>query len=351
VGNGDRRRDFGWTDVAKSTCITLVVLMHCSDQFSRLPWADAHSVFRTWTIINALIRPIRMPVFFLISGVLASQSILFPGRTTVRNRLLQPLYLYSVWSLIYLLTIQPMAPQSSLLAWFAMLSIGMANLMVLSWYFVALAIFYVLARHTARVPAPAILAACALLSIIASVFEQTLPGHQAKVLRCAIFFVAGVRAKPQIGAFVQRANLQIGLLLCGGYLAGAVVCITAGTFLLPVDVAATAAALALCGLAVRHAGALARPLQWLAERTLPIYALHFLVLRLFTYVLEASGTPIFESHLMGILCPILATPLVMICSLATFALLRKLGGSWLFGLPALGPSQPPALQAKPYPLA
>jgi uncharacterized membrane protein YcfT len=128
------RQELTWPNVANAMCILLVVMMHSGDQIARLPWAHRDELAHCWLIVNEFIRPIRMPLFFLVSGLLASNSILFPQPGTQRNRLVKPLYLYCLWGLAYQI-LYPLDPGSS---WFALSFnnrlLPVLLLVMMSWY-------------------------------------------------------------------------------------------------------------------------------------------------------------------------------------------------------------------------
>ncbi|MEE4452541.1 acyltransferase [Novosphingobium resinovorum] len=334
--NDRSERDLVWPDVAKAACILLVVMMHCGDHILTLPWAHKDELARAWLAINGFVRPVRMPLFFLVSGILASNSILHPRENTERNRLVRPLYLYLAWGVAY----QALIPIQDDPAWF---SASLDNaflpillLVVLSWYLAALAIYYVFTRMTLRLPLPVVLTLCAGLSVLGTVYAPDLVGHQHKVLRCAIFFVAGVRMKEPILAFVARASPRRVLPLCVGYAVGALICLRANTFLLPVDVLAVASGASLCAIAARRVAGLTAPAAWLAQRTLPIYLLHFLILPVLAYATGRWGGPLLGNFWLGAAYPVLAVPLVVAVALAVHAALMRVRAGWLFDLPRPG---------------
>jgi len=322
-----------WPDVAKAACILLVVMMHSGDHILTLPWAHKDQLAHGWLMVNGFIRPVRMPLFFLVSGLLASDSIVRPRENTRRNRLVRPLYLYMAWGVAY----QLLMPLGAEPTWFT-LSIDNAflpilMLVVMSWYLAALGIYYVFTRVALPLPLPVVLMLCAGLSVLGTIYGPDLIGHQHKVLRCAFFFVAGVRMKDAVLEFVARATLLRAAPLCAGFVAGALICLKYNTFLLPVDVLAVAAGASLCAVAARRIAALKAPAMWLAGRTLPIYLLHFLVLPLLAYLVGRYATPLLGSFWLGLAYPILAVPFVVGVSLAIHAVLMRARGGWLFDLP------------------
>lgn len=328
------RQELTWPNLAKALCILLVVMMHSGEQLRQLPWAHKEQLSHCWLIANEFIRPIRMPLFFLVSGLLASNSILFPQPDTQRNRLVKPLYLYFIWGLVYQI-LYPLDPASS---WMAFSSsnrfLPVLLLVMMSWYLAAMAMYYLLTRITLPLPLGPTLLLCAVLSVLGTVFETSLAAHEPKMLRCAIFFVAGVRMKPAILAFVDKVTFPRALLLGAAYVAGTLVAVRAQTFYLPVDMLAVAAAATLCALAVKRISRLIAPATWLAQRTLPIYLLHFLLLPVLASALEAFGSPMLNSFWAGSIYPIISAPILVGGALVIHAVLRRTDiAAWLFDLP------------------
>lgn len=329
------RPELVWPNLAKAGCILLVVMMHLGEQIAHMPWADQAELAAAWHVVNGLIRPVRMPLFFLVSGILASDSIMRPRPDTQRSRLVKPLYLYFVWAMIY----QVLAPIDPSGSWF---EVAMANrflpallLTQASWYLVALGMYYLLTRITLPLPVWTTLLLCAFLSVLGTLFEGQLAAHEPKMLRCAIFFVAGVRMKGEVLAFVERATAARAMALGVAYLAGAALALKSDTFLLPVDVLAVAAGAMLCTLVARRGSALIGPASWLAKRTLPIYLMHFLMMPALAFAIERWAAPLLGSIWVGAAYPLLAVPLLVAACLAGHVVLvRTRAAAWLLDLPA-----------------
>lgn len=327
-------RQLDWPNVAKAGCIILVVIMHWQPHFAETPWIHTESYQALWYILNEFMRPVRMPLFFLVSGLLASDSILRPGAATLHKRLYKPLYLYVVWGLIIAI-VTPVVPVHAFDTIFARLLAEVSMLVALSWYLAALAIYYIFAKMTLKLPVIAVLAGCVLLSIMGTIYQDALPGQQHKILRCALFFMAGVRLKSQILAFAHGATAKRTALLGLAFAVGAVMSVANDSYFLPVDIIATAFGVQLSQMVATRMPRLVPSSTWLAHRTLPIYLIHFLLLPAIAAAIALlAPQTLLGNFWFGMILPVLLVPPIIATSLIAHRLLLAGKCDWLFDLPA-----------------
>ena len=327
-------QQLAWVNLAKTACIVLVVVMHCENHFLQAKWVNGGWMFEQWHTLNETIRPLRMPMFFLVSGLLASSSILDPRADTERKRLLRPLYLYVVWGVI-LQALIPGLPEQTFFAWSEDNSLlAILLVAVAAWYMVALAVYYIFTRLTLGLPLWLLLGGCAALSVLGAVYETSLTGHQHKILRCAIFFVAGARMKPLVLDYASSATVRRALALLILYLPGALICASLGTFFLIVDMLAVALGITLAAIAVQKVKVLASAAAWLGNRTLGIYLIHFLWLEMTLMALQSGAVPqLVGNSWLGMTYPLIVASVIIPASIVTRALLTKMGAWWLFDYP------------------
>ena len=68
-----------WPDVAKGICILLVVLHHIAGkQYGIVVPAGLGQAEDAWLWITAALKPIRMPLYFVVSGLVATSSVARP---------------------------------------------------------------------------------------------------------------------------------------------------------------------------------------------------------------------------------------------------------------------------------
>jgi hypothetical protein len=137
-----RSQHVQWADAAKGVCIILVVAWHVG-----LP------VPGLWGTLGEQFLPLRMPLFFAISGLFAANAVHRPWRAVARGRIAGFLYLYALWLLIHTVVLAstpdfPTDRATSALGLVAQLTITPSNL----WYLYALALYCTLAKATRRLP-------------------------------------------------------------------------------------------------------------------------------------------------------------------------------------------------------
>jgi uncharacterized membrane protein YcfT len=81
-----------WLDMARGLCMVLVVLLH-ADIASGRP----HEQSAVACLINMALVPLRLPLFFLVSGLLAARLLSRSPREVLVRRVLFCLYLYVLW--------------------------------------------------------------------------------------------------------------------------------------------------------------------------------------------------------------------------------------------------------------
>ncbi|MEJ5914109.1 acyltransferase family protein [Pseudokineococcus sp. 1T1Z-3] len=272
-----------WVDRARGAAILLVVLHHC------VAAALAQGLLgERVPAVDALLAGVRMPLFFLVSGLLAARALERPWRALLRGKVLVLLWLYLLWMVLgaALYSVVPYARHAEADpggAWGAAL-LGLALPDNSLWYLYALAVFTVLGRLLRRVPTAALLLGAALVSVtvVALVPEPETGFAWQAMARLVPFFLAGARL-PGVLAVVSTAVPWgwgvLALLACPTLVllawwvpAGVPL---PGAHLLTGVVGVVGAVVVTAALpATRPVEALAR----LGRVTLPLYVLHELVL-------------------------------------------------------------------------
>lgn len=323
----------GWPDVAKGVCIILVVLWHVVTKHA-IDMPGAGVVTDIWSTVNAQLLPLRMPLFFLISGMFAGRAVTAIDGASWRRRAARLASVYVIWVLIqtFVLALTPdfdTARASDADELLAQLTFSPTNL----WYLLALAAYLLIARLTRRVPTPVLLPLAFVLSAVAA--SGMLPdlGNLWQVVQNLFFFLVGMRLRSVVEGFARGSQLLHPFMLGAAYLGCAAVIGVLGMRRWPgvwpvLSVIAVALGVSGCAVLDRRVRAIARPLQWIGQRTLPIYVLHMIPLALIDAGLRATGaltTPMIET-----LQPVVLTAIVIAICLGAHALLRRCGLGVLF---------------------
>jgi len=330
-----------WADVAKGLCILLVVLWHTiMKHYLQIDWHIPVPLPGAWGAFGEQLLPLRMPVFFTISGMFAAAAVQRPWPVVRRSRIAKFYYLYAIWFAVHTLVLNLVPRFDTLAAHSALdvleqLTITPTNL----WYLIALAVYFVVAKLTRRVPVAVVLGAAFLLSAIASAGLLASPGNRGQLYQNLLFFLAGLRLRPWVEKIAAKATARLLIVGALGYLA-----VMAAIQLLGIKqwfgVWPVASGLAVV-LGVAAAAKLERwrrPAKGLAElgrRTLPIYVMHMPLLALLHLALlkpfSAVGTA-GQLVLAAVLPPVLTALLVWLCLLLHRGL-QAVGASWMFDLP------------------
>lgn len=204
-----------WVDLSKGICIVLVVMLHANldvQQARGTPgWLD-HLV--------AFARPFRMPDFFLIAGLFLANTIGRPWRTFLDRKVLHFAYLYALWATLgYVAFIGRGALKDGqtwqqVAAAYPMLVLEPLGSL---WFIHSLALYFLIAKLTRRVPWWLMLPAAAAL--------QSLPIETGwfftdEFARRFVYFYSGYCLAPQVfqaaaWAATHRAGLLAYLLAWG----------------------------------------------------------------------------------------------------------------------------------------
>jgi uncharacterized membrane protein YcfT len=288
-----------WVDVAKAVAIVLVVLYHVSITGVDFLFPGTESfALAAWREACRMLLPIRMPLFFLVAGMLASGAILRPWKASWRSRFADILWPYLLWSLIFAgvagFAYQPDNP-------FAYTQFSLATIPqggTAYWFLPVLVVFFVLAKVLRPVASLATLGALVLLSV-QSAIDGYLPGFVPDELAINIVRLANFALWYFLGCFAGTTIKRIAGASSVRLILGAAAIYAALTYLiyirdteLPLSITITITGL-ICAITlsvwatryrvVRNAA------RYMAARTLPIYLMHPVLLSLIGGAFVWSG--------------------------------------------------------------
>lgn len=315
-----------WVDSGRGIAITLVALFHSTNWI-----AGTGLPVSGWSELNAALSSLRMPMFFVLSGLFAAKWVAGAWRDVFTLKVLLFAWVLALWSAIGMVV-----QVSGLLAAGHPINYRAAVRDVLLcfvnppfelWFIWALALFFVLAKLTRRVPPVAQLVVSALVSAAALTVWLTTTTTMGPIgsAKYYFFFLAGIYAKRIVvgfaasplwvrgGVFAFWAVLSAVLYLWeirafpGAYFVNCVV----GVF---------------AGVALATWLSSARRLRALGQRTLPVYLAHTPVAILLSIVL------LLTPGLVTLLTPVswMVPPLVAAIAIAVSLLVNRAASrSWL----------------------
>lgn len=335
--NTPARARLDWADVAKGACIVLVVLHHATTkQYDVLVPAHLTAVADAWNSLTHALKPVRMPLFFVLSGFFAASAVHRPWPAVTR-RIASSAYLYVVWLVLLAafttwereLPMNRVQDLDELVLDLVFASTGL-------WFLYALAVYFVLVRLTARLPAGAVLAGATALASVASLLPID-EANRVSVLLHLVYFVFGARFPDLVrwGATWTRTGvlplLTVAFVVASALLAYAGLPSSLEVVLLSVVGLPWGLLLAV---RVARAPRTAAALSWVGRRTLPVYVLHIPVLGVVHHLglgphlgPEPFALPLATAY------PLLVTAVVVAGTLAAHAALVRLGLGALFTLP------------------
>ncbi|EKT79722.1 hypothetical protein WSS_A25905 [Rhodococcus opacus M213] len=321
-----------WVDVAKGASIALVTLLHSTNFMVVRGFADGR-----WHEVNAVLEPIRMPLFFLTAGLFATSTPALPWSTVLRRRLLPLIYLYLLWTALRFAfftafpatsgTAETSSPWNLLTA----LIVPHNGL----WFLYALIVFTAITRLARRIAPPVQLLAATVLAVSASRIE-ILSWAWDNIVSLLMFFLLGIHLPTVIHLLAAASTAARAALAAAGF--AAVYLLHQHTDLgvtpaagLALSVVGLTAGILVCAYIQRWP--ILEPVRILGTRTLPVYLLHEIALGILVVGATHLGADLGDRHRL-LIGPLLVTAAAIGGSLLTYRLLTRLRQGWLFRLPA-----------------
>jgi uncharacterized membrane protein YcfT len=332
-----------WADVAKGVCILLVVLWHViMKHYLQINWHLPLPIPGVWGTFGDTLLPLRMPVFFTISGMFAANAALRPWKVVLKSRVAKFYYIYVLWFIVHTVVLSVAVPGFDTLAahsaWdvLAQLTITPTNL----WYMIALAVYFVVSKWTLKLPATAILIPALLLNAIASAGWLAAPGNRGQLYQNLLFFLIGLRFKPYVEKWARMVTMKMFVVGSAVYLVLMLVIKVLGAkewFGAWTVISLLAIVLGVAGaVQLERWKALSTKLVWLGQRTLPIYVMHMPILALVHAALidtfSNAGTAV--QLVLAIFLPAALTAFLAAACLTLNRGFTAIGWDrWLFSLP------------------
>lgn len=338
-----------WLDLARAVSIVLVVVYHVSVGANiDLLGGPNRPAARWWSDVNMALVPLRMPLFFAVSGVLAAAALHRPWSRVLRPRILDLLWPYLLWSMIFAVTgfprYSPGDPGGFLLEELS----GLVMIASPYWFIAALPIFFVLTRlgrSRPRLLAAAALVAYAVAPFLERALRESLvqPDLAYGIFQLTdnlLWFTLGFAARTRILRLGERSRLVPGLLLATVFTILALTVLRADLplgALRALELGASVSGLLACALILpllTRWRPLARAGEYVGSRTLVIYLVHPVVINVLVLVWWAGDL---EQVMAGPARDVLMVPAATVLAVAVAVLLgasvTRFGPHWLLRAP------------------
>jgi uncharacterized membrane protein YcfT len=341
-----------WVDTAKALASCLVVFYHVtvSAGTALLP-NGSPAVQEFWSLFSQALVPVRMPLFFLVSGILARNAIQRDWLAVGRNRIVNLLWPYLLWSIVFSLIAglryTPEDPAAYTRQSLATIPQG-GNAY---WFLSVLVLFFVVAKLGRRF-LPYLLAVATVLfgleplvtPFLADVLHVPAPlaTNLGRVAHYAVWYLLGIMLSRLVRQIEAALTPGLTALFAALYLSlayahffhGAAAEIEAALH----HVLAVLGVAALIGASVHVSGfaPVRRLSRFIAARTLPVYVLHPVLIVLvvvLTRQVAARTEMVVPSVLQLFWFPVL-TAMIVAASLGIREAATTLHLDWLFVAPA-----------------
>lgn len=318
-----------WADVARAAAIALVVLYHVGNTWLGRIVDDPAATGTFVREFNTMLVPVRMPLFFLVSGVLATRALDRRWVEVRRRRVADMLWPFVIWTAafapLWALAYGPGAGWTDTLlalSWIPQLAGAY-------WYLPALAVFFaatwLVGRHRRWLLLAATLA-WLVVPMLPSVMQSLPVGLTLhRLMMYGVWFVAGATLVPALTR-LARAPVALGFAITAGWSLLAVAELWSPWDVTPLlSLLGITAAVILSGAAARIE-VVGRVGRYLGARTLSIYLVHPAVLAITIIVLPTLP----GSNVLNLVLIFGATALLV----AGPALLQSHMPRWLFRFPS-----------------
>lgn len=290
-----------WPDTARGGAMILVVLAHALQLMGAYGWDLG------WlATANTFLTAIRMPLFFVISGMLAASVVQRPWGEVWSRRLWLLVYVYVLWSAVRAIWFSFVPwPLGDVPPWLAFLLLPVWPTTGL-WFLFALIAYVVIARATRAWPTWAVLVPAAALSVAAAYDVVPTGGNPIwrSIALYLFFFVLGVRATTRWKALAARSRPwwivpALVIVPVSFALFTVVPSAAAGVARVVLSVVCVAACVVVASVLARSR-VLSAPFVAVGRRTLPVYVLHTLLLAAVVPLIPVGAAP--ATLIAAVLC-------------------------------------------------
>lgn len=270
---------------------------------------------------DEVLSSVRMPLFFLVSGLFAASSLAASQRSFVRRKVAHFLWIYAVWAVLHTALRATLGRGNSA----SEIALGYITLDTELWYLIALLVFFTAARLLGRVAVPAQLAGAATLSVLFGFDVLSAPVWTlAEMGQHFVYFLVGCHASAAIRGLAERVTWPWTTGAVAAWAAAWLVLVQwlgGGDHVVSTVLPLVAVPAAACLAVQASRASWSRPGVWLGRNTLPTYVMHSPVI--------AAVWPIVA--MPAAVAPPVITMAVLAVTVMAGLLLRRVPG--LFELP------------------
>lgn len=349
----NREKRLLWPDAAKGFAITLVVLAHLtSKHYPTLNVDVPDYVFLFWLGLSDFLAPIRMPLFFAISGFFAARSLAKPWSIVWSKKILAMYYLYLTWYLVHFLFFQFGPPLTTNLpsGWFEF-TLGIFWGYTSLWYLYALPVYFMVCKLAVQYRSIALFAA-GCLAVIGDSGILPLIGNSGSLVRNLIFYMAAAYFPDVVHTVANQAKRRllpatVAFVIASAFMSFATyLVLSSNSNSITIGAAMGIADLGLGFLGIFVGLKIFNTLVpkftgftyifgSIGRNTLPIYVLHLPLLALINLLL--ANVPM--APLISLLYPFVALALVILLCLFLYRILLVLRLNFLFKMPQFKPKK------------
>lgn len=313
-----------WVDTGRGIAISLVALFHSTN------WLYGTGLnFEVWTNVSIVLSSLRMPLFFTLSGLFAAKWLTASWGSLLRTKVVLFAWVLIVWSIIGMIVQvtalhvagQPVAITSAVRD---LLLVPIKPLFEL-WFIWALALFFVIAKATRRVPIVVQLAVTGIVSAVGlTIWLNTTTGLTGSA-KFYFFFLGGLYLRSVIVSFSSARPLVRWTVLTV-WAAVSVTLFVFGLRGLPAVYFLNCVLGVFAGVALSRLLSRVGLLRRLGTQTLPIYLAHTPIAILIAIVIMITPPLLVAaSAISGVLPPLVAA-LAVAGALGVHGLAQR---SWL----------------------
>lgn len=327
-----------WIDVAKGISILLVALYHSHNYFDALGGSS-----EVYQAITDFFKPIRMPLFFFVSGTLAISAIRKDWTTVLEKKVWYFFYLFVIWGLVHIAFFKYLrwhhAGKFDDDLWYCWLT-SLFRPETGIWFIWALMIYFPLAKLMKPYPraATVIVLICGLIGHSGQLQRLGFNFAQKDLFMYMPFFVIPAVLGKHLLAEADRMPGKIALVAAA--LAGVslllistlhihVANLDKGTLRMTLSFGGLLAGVALA-IYICRLPRLKNFFAYFGRHTLPIYLIHILPLSFISYLTTSMGLPYINAYGVPVTMVI-----IVAFSLGCEIFANRFGLSFLFNAPKI----------------